>query len=537
MNPFATKFDGYFKYEAPERVTYMATSDISRYDLLIDGDDTTCDYSTFAERWREITHNMLEKSPNPDYDGKFPWDSCVVAGGSIARIIKRQFTNGNNFDIDIFVMGKDRNERVNNMRRIIQWFSSSDTYFSILGSVVGVYIIGCPRMFQIISNDKTNVHSVISTFDSSHLQLAVTGLTDNGDPIVNASAGAIASLKHMTTTPTNMGRFKAERFIKAMYDGYSVTYTAAHLDNELFDMSHLIVDPKNNQALKNTIAGFYKYWYPRDDPILKGEERDMYIKQEIKLHTYCNVVARGATEVLKHVTVGGNFETDYAATNYRSFNFTNVKSRGVNRKSEFMVHDHHGVVRLVTDIMLVEEIKQGADNMQIICNVEAGSEFEDFLKSIDTLLYRMYIMRAAVAVTLNENKVTFNVSNSAIDRQTANEVSILKNQHGNPTDIKTDLAAGDQIRILFSMRICIRAGYANNTNPGVYLDASRIMKYDIKLEDDDEETGNNSDISDISDVSGDDCNDNDISDVSDDCNDNNSNGNCTSDDDCNDTPL
>lgn len=490
LRPFAPTFTNYFKFTTPPKITYSAEG-ISRYPTPIADDPTIAGQTTFEERWAEVTCGMFDKSPNVDYQGDFPSDTCIVAGGSLARTLGHHFKNGNNFDVDIFVLGKDRTDRINNMRKIVRWFESPNTYFSIIGSVVAIYIIGCPRMFQIISNDKTNAFEVISTFDSAHLQWAMV------DGLVFGTASAFDAFKHMTTIPTNVGRFRPERFIKAMYDGFNIAYDGTQEDNDLFDLSHMVVDPNNNQALKNIIAEFYKYWYPRDDPTLEGNERDMYIKEEIKLHTACNVVASTLEEVLKHVTVGGNFETDYAATTYQSFNFANVKVRTQSRRSSFDVQDHHGTVRLVSDLMLVTEIKQGANDYQIICNVDQGSEFEDFLKSLDGMLYRMFILRKPNALTLNDGKVIFRVDTAIIERQIANEISILKNQQGDPIDIVTQLEAGEQVRILFKIHVILGHAYGATSEPGLHLHASRVTKYDNNLTDEnDEEAGNNSDLSD-----------------------------------------
>lgn len=487
LRPHTDTFANYFKYTAPSKITYSATG-ISRYPGYIADDPTIADADTFAQRWAEVSCGMFDKSPNENFNGTFPYDTCIIAGGCLARSLNYHFKNANNFDVDIFVIGNDRNDRINNMRKVISWFESPNTYFSIIGSVVTIYIIGCPRMFQIISNDKTTPYDVISSFDSAHLQWALVNGT------VFGTAAAFDAFRHMTTAPTNVGRFRGERFVKAMYDGFNVAYDATHEDNQVFDLSHLVADPENNQALKNVIAEFYRYWYPRDDPSLTGAERDMYIKEEIKLHTKCNVVATTLEDVLKHVTVGGNFETDYAATTYQSFNFANVKVRA-SRRSTFDVQDHTGTVRLVSDIMVIDEIKNGANDFQIICNVTPNSEFEDFLKSIDGMLYRMFILRRPKTLTLNNGKVTFHLEPELIERQTANEISILKNQHGDPLDITTQLEAGEQVRILFKIHVILGNGYGVVTEPGLHLFTSRVTKYDTSLTgEESEDDGNNSDV-------------------------------------------
>jgi len=487
LRPHTDTFAKYFRYTTPSKITYSATG-VSRYPAFIADDPTIADAATFAERWTEVSCGMFDKSPNDSFKGEFPFETCVIAGGCLARTLNYHFKNANNFDIDIFVIGKDRNDRVNNMRKVISWFESPNTYFSIIGSVVTVYIIGCPRMFQIISNDKTTAYDVISSFDSAHLQWAFVNGT------VFGTAAAFDSYRHMTTTPTNVGRFRGERFVKAMYDGFNVVYEATHEDNLVFDLSHLVADPENNQALKNIIGEFYRYWYPRDDPTLTGAERDMYIKEEIKLHTKCNVVATALEDVLKHVTVGGNFETDYAATTYQSFNFSNVKVRA-SRRAAFDVQDHNGIVRLVSVIMTIDEIKNGANDFRITCNVTPNSEFEDFLKSIDGLLYRMFILRRPKTLTLNDGKVSFHLTPDLIERQTANEISILKNQHGDPLDITTQLEAGEQVRILFKIHVILGHAYGAVTEPGLHLFTSRITKYDASLTgEESEDDGNNSDV-------------------------------------------
>jgi len=494
LRPWSEVFTNYFEFTTPPKITYSATG-ISRYPTPITGDPTIVCEDIFMERWQEISCGMLNKSPNVNYEGDFPSDICVIAGGCITRILNPNFKNSNNFDIDIFVIGNSRAERTNNMRKVVEWFEGPDTYYSINGSVVSVFIIGCPRVFQIISNDKTTPYDVVSTFDASHLQwLIYKGR-------VFGTAAAFDALRHMTTVPSNAGRFRKERFVKALYNGFNIAYGISHENLEEFNISHLIENPENNPALKNVIADFFKYWYPRDDPTLTGDERDMYILAEIKLHTSCNNVVKTTVDVLKHVTVGGNFETDYAATVYQSLNFNNINLRVFN-KSSFYVRDHVGVVRLASDILNVDEINNTQDGCQIICNITEGSDFEQFLKNIDCALFRMFVHRNPEVKSLTDGKVIFRIARHLIERQTVNEVSILKNQHGDPLDVVNDLCVGDQIRILFKILLIIKRTWIGGgyIEPSVHLHVSRITKYDVEaINDEYEDNNSDTDFSDYED--------------------------------------
>ena len=489
LNPFSERFANYFKYQTPHNTTYNSNG-ISRYPAMVSGDQAIVSADEFKARWNVVSCGLFDKPQNPAYEGEFPWDNCFVGGGAVSRILRTHFKNTNNFDIDLFVIGKDRNDRVDNIRKVLKWFEGPNTYFTVLGSVVNVFIIDQTRVIQLITNDKLNMFDVISSFDSSHLQFAY-----NNKGVFGTCEGFNA-MQHMIAHSTNMGRFKPERFIKALYEGFDVVYDDEFKQNSIMDISNFVTDPENNPALKNIIAGFYKYWLPRDDSTLDPAERDMYIKEEIKLHVACSVVVNSTTEVMKHITVGGNFEIDYAATNFRSLDLSNINVKKFIRGRQFDVSDHRGVMRFTSDLMTIKEIKQGREQMQIICDNVRGSDFDNFLRVVDDVLYGKFTHGAPDVCVGNQDTIIWNILNRGIDTQAERGIEILKNQRGDPLDVTAQLSVGDTIRLLFKIHIVLDAGWRGDRQRGAMLFANRIVKHEREEDLVDDDEGNNSDLED-----------------------------------------
>jgi hypothetical protein len=539
LTPFSKKFNDYFEYRTPDKITYSANG-ISRYPAMVRGDRVMVGIEEFADRWSEVSCGLFDKPqnvgegdndtpadapPTPAPHPTFPWEGVYVAGGAISRILAIHFKNANNFDIDLFVTGKDRAERVARIASVLRWFEGANTYFAVMGSVVSVFVIGCPRIIQIISNDKLDICSVIGSFDSGHLQWA---FNDEG---VFGTAEAFKSFRHATTRVTNAGRFKPERFIKALYSGFNVVYDDENVAGTIMDLAHYIEDPANNHALKNIIAGFYKYWIPRDDPALDNHERDMYIKEEIKLHVLCSKVVRTTADVLIHITVGGNFETDYAATHFRSFDLSTINAKKIRPRCHNIVSDHRGTLRLTSELMTVKEVKNHAHELQIVCDNVIGGEFDDFMRVIDGVLCRQFIGRVPAKKIGGADTAVFNVDNGLIERQGERGVSILKNQHGEPLDIVNQLHVGDSIRVLFS--ITIKPVGWRGDDSGAVLNANRVVKYVADAFDDDDGNNDDDDDDDDNNNNADDVDNNadDVDNNADDDNDGDNNAECYLSDD------
>lgn len=157
--------------------------------------------------------------------GRFFESDVVVAGGSISKVVDSQ-CDPNKFpgsDIDVFVIGKDKEERKKNFEAVLMRYKNEAfagaQYYAVNGSVVTIYFTGTPVKHQIIATNCSNAYEVMSNFDFTHLQWCLYQGEFLGTP------RAYRALREGVTEFKNTQYLRFNRVVKAMRQGYHVRKT------------------------------------------------------------------------------------------------------------------------------------------------------------------------------------------------------------------------------------------------------------------------------------------------------------------------
>jgi hypothetical protein len=114
------------------------------------------------------------------FDIKYNWDNCVVAGGSISKIITKMDKLEPLYissDIDIYLYGSIK-EKQDKLGYILDYFNKKFINKVILinkWNVIDIYIVGINRKIQIICGDFSSKYEIINNFDMSNVQVLFDG--------------------------------------------------------------------------------------------------------------------------------------------------------------------------------------------------------------------------------------------------------------------------------------------------------------------------------------------------------------------------
>lgn len=424
------------------------------------GKPAMIDYETAVERFREFTFDLL----SPTHGAEFPWGSVVIAGGSVTKIITAEYGPAaiRGSDIDFFVTGRDFDDRKRNVDAVVAWFdalsrsdrfggdggydnygvrSGANIFYAIRGSVISVYIRGINRTFQIISSGAVNKYEIISRFDLSHIQWATTGSPYTGDMRFFGTAAALDAISTRITQPTNIGRAKVGRLIKAMRSGYDIAR-----DNKLntvIDVDALI-DPAGRASFDAEYRAILRCYYPPAD------EEDIVILAQIETDAQATFVTDKPNVALNNVFIGGNFESSYESLLYRAFRVGSLINSAYRRNQRTFMRTRHGQVRIMTDLMILRLIINHTEgNIEI--HTEVSDAFAAFVIQLETDGWRVYGGRRQVDVSAINGKI---IDWHIPAHRTGNaERSILRTQQGRSLNIAEDLNNDDKIQIMFAVEV------------------------------------------------------------------------------------
>lgn len=460
LNPYTPLFKEYFVYTPTAEPVWSCTG-ISSVKRPAPGDATIPTYDEFLTRLRQFTYGWLDKSPNPAMkDAKFPWENVVIAGGSVMQMLDPQFSPKKSSDVDLFIYGSSYEEKAKTFQEIVNWFKTDRTFYSLVGSVLSIYLVDVHRKFQIINTNNKTVFEVIGRFDLTHIQWAVQNTA--GKYRVLATPGGFLAQREFVARFGCLERSKTDRLIKALYRGRDIIKDAKVIQ-DVVDITDLIADPKNPNLLR-IIRSFHQYYYPtfNGDPKEMTpeeiEEQIQHMEGMIAADSKAQFVTRDVNVAINNIVLNGNFTTDYEAMSFVNFRPETVVHIGVPRRNiSAPIKDKNGTIRLMSGDLKVVAVIVDPEGVEIM--VESQDPlFTEHLRILETVVFRMFNHNAVTAHIINQDgKMRIFISRFKMDNQLAKERTILKSKKGESLNIEEDLAEGDVIQLVYSMvAVCNR---------------------------------------------------------------------------------
>lgn len=487
INPHADFLTEYFKH-VPTNYPIWDCSNISVVQAVEIGEMTIAPLDVARERFGEFTYKMLEKPLNTSVRKPFPAANVAFAGGSIAKILGINYNqkNARQSDVDLFVFGKNYEERSRVFEEVLDWFKTYDpvlrtsrTYYGMRGSVTTVYIKDVMRKFQIISVNSANPFEIIGRFDLSHIQWCIVDGKFLGTP------EACKSMREKVTRFANTKRLVSNRLVKALHCGYHIYKEASIIENfiDITDLIAPVVDEKTgvksqSLQLQKMIRELYGFWYPKTIPDMDPDEERQHILCQIEKDCSANLVTDDPIFVLNNITIGGNFDNDYESVLFSTFNIANIANHVLGRRiTKVTLRSNKGIIRLNTCLLKVNGIVQNDNGIEIRAKPEDAA-FTDFCNQLEGPVFRLYRNGGVTSHILNDaGELSLIVPKYKLDNQVVRGVSCLKSQRGQALNIEEDLKPGDEIQVLFSIEINMYPDYrAVKLNPSKFI---KYVKYDL----------------------------------------------------------
>jgi hypothetical protein len=438
------------------------------------GERTMATYQEFLENFKHFTGGIFDKSPNVDIDEfqPFDWSGVCIAGGSALQMMEYPYSPKRSSDIDLFIYSSTAKQSSQKIQYLLNWFSSPKTYFGVIGSVISVYIVDYPRIIQIVCSNDACIYDIISRFDLSHIQWAISKatleteqkLTTNDTPQkrkrnqeetkmsqnlnVFATPYAMYSLRNKISIIRNSNRLNLARYIKTLFRGYSIDKRHSVIQNEKeFDLDTLL---KNN--IGDYKRDYYTYYTPTSDSIkdMPAEEAEQHILGMITVHSNCNIVSKDNITINNSVVPFGNFD-------YGSSSFVNFKPEIIKVSRNKICQDKHGKkITLQSSICKVNDIMLEENSMTVILET-TDPEFIKFLGVLDTDVYAMYVRydnERKRPILFNKDKR--NLFKVVVGKFRLENGSIFKNDQNEEMNITEDLEKDQDVKVIFNIGIADR---------------------------------------------------------------------------------
>jgi len=436
------------------------------------GERTMATYQQFLRNFQHFTGGIFDKSPNPEIDSfqQFDWSGVCIAGGSGLQMMEEPYLPKRSSDIDLFIYGPNAKQSSKKIQYLLNWFSSPKTYFGVIGSVISVYIVDYPRVIQIVCSNDSCIYDIISRFDLSHIQWAISKstlaeeqkliegtkearrnrrnqqeepATMSKDLNVFATPHAMYSMRNKISTIRNSNRLNLARYIKTLFRGYSIDKRHSIIQNEKeFDLDTLL---KNN--LSDYKRDYYTYYTPTSDSIkdMSEEEAEQYILGMITVHSNCNIISKDTILINNSVVPFGNFD-------YGSSSFVNFKPEIIKVSRNRICQDKHGKkITLQSSICKVYDIMLEESSMTVLLET-TDPDFIKFLSLLDTEVYGMMQRHD------NDNKrpVLFvkdkrNLFKVVVGKFKLDNGSIFKNDQNEELNIAEDLEKDQDVKVIFNI--------------------------------------------------------------------------------------
>jgi hypothetical protein len=223
--------------------------------------------------------------------------------------------------------------------------------------------------------------------------------------------------------------------------------------DKFIDITNLLADIDSVQTQKY-IRDLYSWYYPRSDPLMDEKEEQMHFLSMIEKDSNASVVTTDPAYVSSNFVVGGNFESDYEAVLFSTFNPAVIANRvQAARVQKVSLRSKFGIIRLTTGIMKV--IKVSSDEAGIMITVHSDDEaFKEFCRVLEGNVYRMFRPGTVTRHLLDDSSNTkLLLPKYQINKQNLRGISCLRNQRGAPLDIEENLSSGDELQILFAISL------------------------------------------------------------------------------------
>jgi len=404
----------------------------------------------FFERFHEATFNIFK-----DFEH---WDRIGVAGGMISKLLTNDKSTDTS-DIDVFVIGKTTQERIDNFNAIsiviesrLKWlYPQQNIYVIPRGSVMSIYVANTAIKIQIISSRAKNVCETISRFDFSPSCAGVSG--DN----VYITPDFLESYTTGVATPVNTKRITAIRIIKLLWRGWVVAITpeiAAQIDTN--KLVHEL-ETKNDKQLVAEL----------DACMMLTPNDSFNILLLAKLNENSTItmdVASGVNMI--------EFNADFGAYMHATFSWhkffkameqrVNAPARGQNDVTVSVANSGRALVLSVEQLVVVEApqvMPREQYAFRFMCSAEP--EFVQFCKRLESEAYKWW-GSAAVAIhcVTEANNIAFYIPRDYHRRK------YFTNEFGDDINPK-QIAVGTKISPL-AFRIMMRYRHY----PGVYLECT-----------------------------------------------------------------
>lgn len=450
LDPHSGGFSDYLRF-IPTNHTVWNCKGISSVESPEAYDAVIAPADVARKQLSEFTFGLLDKSPNENLAGeKFPFENVIIAGGGVTKILSPGYNrrNARQSDVDLFIIGKNNEERARVFKKVLEWFHSintetrmSNTYYALWGSVVSIYIKDIRRKFQLISINMSNPHEILNHFDLTHIQWSYSSGRFLGTP------AAFLAAREKVARVNNAGRLKTLRMIKALHCGYSLLKTDDIVENYV-DITPLVDDPGSHQ-MQSLLRELHKWYYPVTDLDMSPEEERQHILSQISEDSNATLVTDDPKFVIDNVTIGGNFEDGYESVLYTTFNPAIVENRVVGRRVQrITLRSKHGQIRLTTSIMKIARVIVAESGLTIVAIADGA--FRDFCNMLEVTVYRLFRQHAVTRHLVNDKlEISFEIPQHKLDKQITSGKSCLRNQRGAALNIEEELHVGDDFQVLF----------------------------------------------------------------------------------------
>ena len=441
----------WFRYEAPTDMTTLWSCDgISKMTALKTGDHTIAPIETVLDRFDTFTCGLLKKSINPEVQYDFPWESVIVAGGSVMKCLCDEYKPATmrSSDVDIFVYGKDHQSRRNAILKVLDWFQSPNTYYAVIGGVINVYINRIQRRFQIVSSDAKCAGDVLIHFDMDHIQFAYQ------DGVIFGTTEAYNSMKTKTARLVSNHMVRVQRIVKALLTGY-------HVERDVCIAAGIDITEQlsggNDKQIRKIISETNAFYYPN----VESEDDIPHVIAMIELDCNASLVTRTSNEAVNNMSIGISLGDYDPQGSFETFNTMHiVVPRYAIRSS--VVRSNITVMRIRSDDAIIVSIMKGDTEV----NVQVTPAFAAFCKLLDSSVFPMYN-----AGPPNETLIRGN-GTVKIEIVSRDDRPILFDKQGAPIDLDGGMRIGDTIRFTFTIRI-----NCSGTRNFVSLHASRVENH------------------------------------------------------------
>jgi hypothetical protein len=455
VDPFDNESNyNYFKFQ-PNTITWKCNV-LSRVREFEPNEHTLNTYEDALNNLHKFSYGFL----NAD----FPWENVVIAGGCISRVLDKRYTckNSRQADVDIFIIAKTPEERLNVYKNLIEHFKSPRTYYCIRGSVTTVYIVDVMRKFQIVSDNSTNIYDLISRFDLGYLQWAFSNGRFYG------TSEAFMAFRHATTTTFNAPRTKINRLIKALYCGFNINPSAEV--QSMYDIGDIIKN-ENNAQVKKIIRDFHKYYYPQSNQAMDEKELNEHHIAMIESDSHSNIITQEISQAVNNMHLGGIFNNNYEILTFKNFDINNIVNHvlvGAQRYVVLMAKS--GPIRITSDIATITDIKRNDENFTL--NLTISEEFSIFCNMLCDVVFKLYSRQNIDKRLCVNNNLSLEIPEYKINNQEKYGISLLKNHHGSPLNLEEDLHAGDNIQFMFKI------GCSLGAKKFINIDVVKMIRYE-----------------------------------------------------------